>query len=242
MIPLRPNPASTFSMHKTMKSFALIAVLSLALGAIRVSGQPASADPYEGLAKFKFGESREPLALIEAQIRKSTPAEYKGIETKLLAVLKAPETTKDAKRYICRWLVVVGSADCVPAVASLLTDADLTHPARMALEPLASPAANSALRDALAKVQGRLLAGLIGSIGVRRDPEAVSFLAGAAKDVDPTVANAAGAHCRVAPAGSTALRLNAASMVPASAPDSEGPHPRLRFHTEACPWPASGNC
>jgi HEAT repeat protein len=190
MIPIRPNPASTFSMHKTMKSFALIAVLGLALGAIRVSGQPTSADPYEGLAKFKFGESREPLALIEAQIRKSTPAEYKGIETKLLAVLKAPETTKDAKRYICRWLVVVGSADCVPAVAPLLTDADLSHPARMALEPLASPAAGSALRDALPKVQGRLLAGLIGSIGVRRDPEAVSALVRAAKDDDPFVANA----------------------------------------------------
>ena len=106
-------------------------------------------------------------------------------------MLKAPETTKDAKRYICRWLTVVGSADCVPAVAPLLTDADLSHPARMALEPMASPAAGAALRDALPKVHGRLLAGLIGSIGVRRDPEAVSFLAGAAKDNDPVVANAA---------------------------------------------------
>src|ERR1039458_4751483 len=39
--------------------------------------------------------------------------------------------------------------------------------------------------------QGRLLAGLIGSIGVRRDPEAVSALASAAKDDDPVVASAA---------------------------------------------------
>ena len=59
-------------MHRTMKALALIAVLGLALGSIRVSGQPASADPYEGLAKFKFGESRLPLALIEEQIRKSS--------------------------------------------------------------------------------------------------------------------------------------------------------------------------
>ena len=43
-------------MHKTMKAFALVAVLGLALGCIRVCGQAASADPYEGLAKFKFGE------------------------------------------------------------------------------------------------------------------------------------------------------------------------------------------
>jgi HEAT repeat protein len=185
------NAASTISMHKTMKALALFAVLGLALGSIRVCGQPASADPYEGLAKFQFGQSRLPLAMIEEEIRKSSPAQYRDIKTKLLAVLKAPETPKDAKRYICRWLAVVGSADCVPAVAPLLTDDDLSHPARMALEPMASPAVDAALRDALPKVKGRLLAGLIGSIGVRRDPEAVSALAGAAKDDDPVVANAA---------------------------------------------------
>ena len=185
------NAASALSMHKTMKAIALFAILGLALGSIRVCGQPASADPYEGLAKFQFGQSRLPLAMIEEQIRKSSPAQYRDIETKLLALLKAPEPTKDAKRYICRWLAVVGSADCVPAVAPLLTDPDLSYPARMALEPMASPAASAALRDALPKVKGRLLAGLIGSIGVRRDPEAVSALARAAKDDDPVVAGAA---------------------------------------------------
>jgi HEAT repeat protein len=56
---------------------------------------------------------------------------------------------------------------------------------------MAFPAAGAALRDALPKVHGRLLAGLIGSIGVRRDPEAVSALARAAKDDDPVVAGAA---------------------------------------------------
>ena len=191
MISMRLNPTFIISSDKTMKTFALLAVLSLALGSVRVFGQPASSDAYEGLAKFRFGQSRQPLAQIEEQIRKSSPAEHKDIETKLLAVLKAPETTKDAKRSICRWLAVVGSADCVPALAPLLTDDDLSHPARMALEPMASPAAGAALRDALPKVQGRLLSGLIGSIGIRRDPEAVSALVRAAKDADPVVAGAA---------------------------------------------------
>lgn len=189
MIPMNYSP--TLSMHKTMKALTLLAVVALALGSVRVCGQPASSDPYEGLARFKFGNSRMPLAQIEEQIRKSSPAEYKAIETRLLDILKAPGTTKDAKRYICRWLAAVGSADCVSAVAPLLTDADLSHPARIALEPLASPAAGAALRDALPKVRGRLLAGLIGSIGVRRDPEAASALTFAAKDADPIVANAA---------------------------------------------------
>jgi HEAT repeat protein len=178
-------------MFKTMKALVLVTLLSLALGAVRVFGQAAGADPYEGLAKFKFGDSRLPLATIEELIRKSSPAEYKAIETKLLTVLRAPKTTRDAKRYICCWLAVVGSPDCIPDVAPLLTDADLSHPARMALQPMVSPAAGAALREALPKVHGRLLAGLIGSIGVRRDLEAMSLLAGAAKDNDPVVANAA---------------------------------------------------
>jgi HEAT repeat protein len=191
MIPMKSNPAFTIPMRCNLKTLALVAILGLALSPICVCGQAVSVDPYDGLAKFKFGDSRLLLATIEEQIRKSSPAEYNAIETRLLAILNAPATPKDAKRYICRWLAVVGSPDCVPAVAPLLTDADLSHPARMALEPMASPVAGAALRDALPKVHGRLLAGLIGSLGVRRDPEAVGFLAGAAKDDDPVVANAA---------------------------------------------------
>ena len=156
MIPITSNHTISTSIRSSMKALTLVAVFGLALGAIRVGGQVVSADPYEGLAKFKFGDSRLPLATIEEQIRKSSPAEYPAIETKLLTVLKAPETTKDAKRYICRWLAVVGSAECVPAVAPLLTDADLSHPARMALEPMASPAAGAALRDGMRYVEGRV--------------------------------------------------------------------------------------
>ena len=69
MISMRLNPTFIISSDKTMKTFALLAVLSLALGSVRVFGQPASSDAYEGLAKFRFGQSRQPLAQIEEQIR-----------------------------------------------------------------------------------------------------------------------------------------------------------------------------
>ena len=71
-----------------------------------------------------------------------------------------------------RWLGVVGSAKSVPALAALLSDPDLAHPARMALEPMANADAGTALRAALGKVQGKLLSGVIASIGARRDPQA----------------------------------------------------------------------
>jgi HEAT repeat protein len=171
-------------------SHALIATACTLTVGFAMAQQPAG-DPYEGLAKYQFGQSRQPLALIEEQIRKTAPADYGAIEARVLAVLKAPETPKDAKRYICRWLGIVGSAACVPAVAEFLTDDDLSHPARMALEPMPNAEAGAALRAALPRVKGKLLAGVIGSIGIRRDAQAVPALGGLARDSDATIAGTA---------------------------------------------------
>jgi len=180
------------SIWSAIGAVAAIIVTGICLsggGAMAADEPPA--DPYQAVAKYEFGQSRLPLALIDEQIRKTPAAGYAEIEAKLLAVLRSPDTTKDARRYLCRWLSVVGSAQCVPAVSELLTDADLSHPARMALEPMANPAAGAALRAALPKVQGKLLAGVIASIGMRRDPEAIEALRTLAGQADPAVAGAA---------------------------------------------------
>jgi HEAT repeat protein len=178
-----------------MKSYSLTWVALfcglLLLPASCLRAQSAAEEPWAALGKYQFGQSREPLALIEEQIRKSAPAQYRDLEAKLLPVLQTSDTQKDAKRYICRWLGIVGSADCVPAVARLLTDPDLSHPARIALEKLPDPAAAAALREALAEVKGKLLAGVISSVGVRRDAAAVGSLRGLAQDSDGLVAAAA---------------------------------------------------
>ena len=169
----------------------LLLALGLTLAANLTPAQQPPADPFAALPKYQFGQSRLPLALIDEQIRKSTPADYKAIEAKLLPILQAPETTKDAKRFICRWLTVVGSAECVAAVAPLLTDDDLSHPARMALEPMTDPAAGAALRAALPKAKGKVLVGIISSLGIRRDGQAVGALSGLIRDADPLVAGTA---------------------------------------------------
>ena len=174
-----------------LKCNKLVAALLILSALFAVQGQEPAVDPYQALAKWEFGQSRQPLAKIDEQIRKTAPADYKTIEAKLLPVLKSAETSKDAKRSICRWLAVVGSADCIPAVAALLSDADLSHPARMALEPMASPVAAAALRDALPNVKGKLLVGVLASIGARRDAEAVNALRGLAGASDPAVASTA---------------------------------------------------
>lgn len=153
--------------------------------------QQQAADPFDELKSWQFGKSRETLFRIEELIRSTKPEGYKDIERRLISILKAPDTTKEAKRYICKWLVIVGSEECVPAVAELLTDPKLSHPARIALEPMNNAAAGAALRNALSKVDGKLLAGVISSIGVRRDVQAVALLKRFLTHQDPIVVETA---------------------------------------------------
>lgn len=111
-------------------------------------------------------------------------------EAKWIEVLKsgAPQFDKAAA---CYELSLVGTKAAVPALAALLVDEKLAHPARGALETIRGPSVDDALRDALGKVKGRLLEGVIGSIGVRRDAKAVPLLAPLLADSDAGVAQAA---------------------------------------------------
>lgn len=95
------------------------------------------------------------------------------------------------KAIACKELAIYGTPDAVPALAKLLADEQLASWARIALEAIPGSAADKALRDAMPKLQGQLLVGVINSIGVRRDPKAVSALAGKLKAKDAEVAAAA---------------------------------------------------
>ena len=73
-------------------------------------------------------------------------------------------------------------------MAALLPDQELSSWARIALEAIPGEAADAALREALGKLQGRLLVGVINSLGVRRDVKAVDALIARLKDADADVA------------------------------------------------------
>ncbi|MCX5654768.1 MAG: HEAT repeat domain-containing protein [Planctomycetota bacterium] len=115
-----------------------------------------------------------------------------GAESKLIAVLKSDAPPQD-KAITCKQLAIYGSPAAVPALAALLPDKELSSWARIALEAIPGPAADDALRAAMNKVQGRLLIGVINSIGVRRDAKAVGGLVAKLKDADADVASAAAA-------------------------------------------------
>jgi len=111
-------------------------------------------------------------------------------EAKLIAVLKSDATQKE-KADACRELARIGTKDAVAPLTALLPDEKLSHMARYGLEPIPDPAVDKALRDAAGKVQGRLLVGVIGSIGVRRDTKAVKLLTRLLESSDDNVAQAA---------------------------------------------------
>ncbi|MCX7047393.1 MAG: HEAT repeat domain-containing protein [Candidatus Sumerlaeota bacterium] len=111
-------------------------------------------------------------------------------EAKLIAVLKSDAAQKE-KADACRELSHVGTKDAVPALVALLGDEKMSHMARYGLETIPDASVDEALRAALGKLKGRLLVGVIGSIGVRKDAKAVDALAKFIKDSDADVAQAA---------------------------------------------------
>jgi HEAT repeat protein len=98
-----------------------------------------------------------------------------GSEGKLIAVIKSNASHKE-KADACRHLAIIGTKKAVAPLAALLGDEKLSHMARYGLEPIPNPAVDKAFRDALGKLKGRPLVGVIGSIGVRRDAKAVPAL------------------------------------------------------------------
>ncbi|MHC4641107.1 MAG: HEAT repeat domain-containing protein [Planctomycetota bacterium] len=113
-----------------------------------------------------------------------------GSEDKLIAVIKSDASYKE-KADACRHLAIIGTKKAVAPLAALLGDEKLSHMARYALEPIPDAAVDEAFRDALGKLKGRPLAGVIGSIGVRRDAKAVPALTKLQHNSDRDVAQAA---------------------------------------------------
>jgi HEAT repeat protein len=111
-------------------------------------------------------------------------------EQDLIGVLKS-DAPKGDKAITCKRLAIYGTEQSVPALSPLLADEELASWSRIALEAIPGPAADAALRDAVNKLEGRLLIGVINSIGVRRDIHAVDTLIRKLNDANASVASAA---------------------------------------------------
>lgn len=111
-------------------------------------------------------------------------------EAEFLAVLRS-DAADSEKALACKSLAIYGSAAAVADLAKLLPHERLSSWARIALEAIPGSESDAALRTAAGSLNGRLLIGMINSIGVRGDADAVDLLAQRLKDSDAQVASAA---------------------------------------------------
>lgn len=111
-------------------------------------------------------------------------------ESKFIQVL-AGQTTKAQKAMACKKLAIVGSANCVEALAPLLKDAELTSWARIALEAIEAPEAETALLESTTQLSGLPLIGVVNSLGVKRSQKSVQALSGLLENQNIAVAQAA---------------------------------------------------
>lgn len=147
---------------------------------------------FDALLSYTAGSERASLLPIdklvsEAEVDQGLRREAERHLVSALGKAQSPE----AKEYICSKLALIGSEACVPAVARLLSELELSTAARHALEALPSSEAAKALRKSLDTLQGKLKVGVINSLGERRDEGSVSVLSKLLRDPDPETAQAA---------------------------------------------------
>lgn len=111
-------------------------------------------------------------------------------EKGLLATLQSDAPGAE-KALACKLLAIHGSNAAVPELAKLLSNEQLASWSRIALEAIPGAAADDALHSAAGALKGRLLTGVINSLGVRRAAVAVDRLNTLLQDADPEVASAA---------------------------------------------------
>lgn len=112
-------------------------------------------------------------------------------ETDLIAILANAEADPGEKALACKRLAVYGSQASVPELSKLLSDPHLASWARIALEAIPGDQPNAVLRQAAEQLDDLLLIGVINSLGVRRDVQAVGTLAGKMRQGKPDIAEAA---------------------------------------------------
>ncbi len=149
------------------------------------------------LSAYDWGGDRGSLKDIDNLIvaAQGDPGKLSELELALLEVLQS-ELRLPAKEYICRQLALLGTARCVPVLAGMLTDPELSDRARFALEAIPDASVDDALRSALANAEGVLRVGIVNTLGERRDAKAVPLLTELQKSADGVLARAAAAALR----------------------------------------------
>jgi HEAT repeat protein len=183
----------SFTTMQMQASLCLVLACGLPLPA-QESGGAELDRALKAVAAFTYGKDSTLLELLERQVLAASGDAQRraALEEKLLGAL-AQATTRDGKELLCRLLSAIGTARSVPLLEGMLRDAELSALARFALERIEAPEAGAALVRSLPGTTGKVLTGILGSIGRRRDRAAAPEVAKHLASSDASVARAAAA-------------------------------------------------
>ncbi len=127
------------------------------------------------LPGYTFGQERAAFEPLAQAVRKSALDEKlrSALETKLLNVLDA-NCTIDAKRFICRQLIIIGSDAAIPTLSNLLRHDDTINIACHVLEAIPGDASTNTLLDSLKTANDTQKLALIGTLGRKNATSAVA--------------------------------------------------------------------
>lgn len=147
---------------------------------------------FEALKTFDWGADPTILKPIDDAVvaTHGDPAARAALEQKLIAALDG-NLTRAGRDFVCRVLMVIGTAASVPALGKLLTSADDAHLGRLALERIPGAEARNALLNCLGNSKGPQLLGIISSLGSRFESESIDPLSGLLGNTDEQVCIAA---------------------------------------------------
>jgi len=111
-------------------------------------------------------------------------------EPELLGILRNSSSSLFQKAIACKMLATKGSSASIEPLAALLDEDRLSHYARFGLEPNPDPAVDGVFREALGRLSGVHLIGVITSVGMRKDAQAVGPLSELLYNNDPAIAQA----------------------------------------------------
>ena len=149
------------------------------------------------LRAYDWGGDRGSLTGIDEAIAaaRGDAGRLAEIEQALLDVVQS-DVKAPAIDHICRQLALIGTARCVPVLAGILTDPELSDRALYALEAIPDASVDDALRAALDASSGTPRVGIVNALGERGDKKAVPALSEMCNSSDTVLAGAAEAALR----------------------------------------------
>ncbi len=144
------------------------------------------------VARYRHGVDDDVVLELRAHIRnhRRSPEFRAECEGRLMALLQS-EATADGKMEACRQLRSLGTARSVPVLEAMLERPKTADMARFALEKIPGGESDLALLRVLETSSGNIRLGIISSLGHRRSPQAVKYLARLAGGKDQAAAQAA---------------------------------------------------